>query len=288
MGGAVAEELTEGLLVPGNAVRLNQREEVPRSEAGEGGLGKVRVGGEEVFRGGVAISEVAAAAAGDEDLLAGALGALEHEDAAPAAPCLDGAHEAGGAGAEDEDVDFGHPRRGVDIEIGKIFDGRTILRLSFLANWYLKVMVTMRAPVGVKLTSVLMVVVVLLHLVAILASPLPLRWSMSHGMLRFISTVLGAAVVGIAVSVTECLVLWFYWRGRRWAMWLVLLGCLLTFVSLRHFIIGPPVSHARVLIIYYRIAVAVVVMMYLCTAQARSWFTLHPGHGMIADLEGEQ
>ncbi len=111
---------------------------------------------------------------------------------------------------------------------------------------------------------------------------------MSHGMLRFISTVLGAAVVGFAVSVMECLVLWFYWRGRRWAMWLVLLGCLLTFVSLRHFIIGPPVSHARVLIIYYRIAVAVVVTMYLCTAQARSWFTLHPGHGMIADLEGEQ
>jgi hypothetical protein len=176
----------------------------------------------------------------------------------------------------------------VDLEIGKIFDDRTILRLSFLAIWYLKVMVTLRAPVGIKLTSVLMVVVVLLHLVAILASPLPLRWSMSHGMLRFISTVLGAAVVGVAVSTMECLVLWFYWRGRRWAMWLVLLGCLLTFVSLRHFIIGPPVSHARVLIIYYRMAVAVVVMIYLSTAQARSWFTLHPGHGMIADLEGEQ
>lgn len=174
------------------------------------------------------------------------------------------------------------------LEIGRIIDGYTILRLSFPANWYLRVMVTLRAPVGIKLTSVLMLVVVLLHMVAILASPLPLRWSMSHGMLRFVSAVLGAAVVGIVVSVLECLVLWFYWRGRRWAMWLVLVGCLLTFVSLRHFIIGPSVSHGRVLIIYYRMAVAVVVMLYLCTAQARSWFKLHPGHGMIADLEGEQ
>src|ERR1039458_6630867 len=52
--------------------------------------------------------KVAAAAAGDEDLLAGTLGALEDEDAAPAASRLDGTHEAGGTGAEDEDVDFGH------------------------------------------------------------------------------------------------------------------------------------------------------------------------------------
>ena len=107
VGGAVAKELAKGLLVPGDAVRFDHGEEVLRGEAGEGGLGKVRVGGEEVFRGGIAIREVAAAAAGDEDLLAGTLVRLEDEDAAPAASRLNGAHKAGGAGAEDEDVDFG-------------------------------------------------------------------------------------------------------------------------------------------------------------------------------------
>ena len=97
VGGAVAEELAEGLLVPGDAVLFDQREEVLRGEAGERGLGEMRVGGEEVFRRGVAVGEVAAAAAGDEDLLAGAVGVVEHEHAAAAAAGFDGAHEAGGA-----------------------------------------------------------------------------------------------------------------------------------------------------------------------------------------------
>ena len=108
MGGAVAEELAEGFFVVGDAVLLDQGDEVVRGVAGEGGLGEVGVGGEEVFRRGMEVGEVAAAAAGDEDLLAGAVGVFEDEGAAAAAAGLDGAHEAGGAGAEDEDVDFGH------------------------------------------------------------------------------------------------------------------------------------------------------------------------------------
>ena len=87
--------------MPGNAVCFDQRDEVLRSETGEDGLGEVGVGGKKVFRGGVAISKVAAAPAGDEDLLAGTLGVFEDEDAAPSASCLDGAHEAGSAGTED-------------------------------------------------------------------------------------------------------------------------------------------------------------------------------------------
>ena len=66
------------------------------------------VGGEEVFGAAVDVGEVAAASAGDEDFLAGAFGVVEEEDAAAAAAGFDGAHEAGGAGAEDEDVDFSH------------------------------------------------------------------------------------------------------------------------------------------------------------------------------------
>lgn len=130
----------------------------------------------------------------------------------------------------------------------------------------------MRAPTGIKITTLLMAIVILLHLVAILASPLPLRWNASHGMLRFITTVLGAAVIGIVVVLVESVVLWFYWNGRNWARWLVVLGCLLAFVSLRHFIFGPAVSHGRTLIIYYRLVVAIVTIGYLCTHQARSWF----------------
>jgi hypothetical protein len=53
----------------------------------------------------VNIGEVAAASAGDEDLLAGLFGVVEEQDAASAAAGFDGAHEAGGARSEDDDVE---------------------------------------------------------------------------------------------------------------------------------------------------------------------------------------
>ena len=108
VGGTVAEELAEGFFVIRDAVLFNQGDEVLRGEAGERGLGEVGVGGEEVFRLGVDVGEVAATAAGDENLFAGAVGVLEDEGVATAASSFDGAHEARSAGAKDEDVYFGH------------------------------------------------------------------------------------------------------------------------------------------------------------------------------------
>jgi hypothetical protein len=133
----------------------------------------------------------------------------------------------------------------------------------------------MNPPLGIKLTTLLMAAAVFLHLVAILASPLPLRWDESHGMFLFIASVLGAAVVALAVTAIESLALWFYWHGRNWSRWVVVAGCLLSFVSIRHFTVGPPVSHGRTLIIFYRMAAAVVIMIYLCTPQARTYFARH-------------
>ena len=102
---SVAEELAEGFLVVGDAVLFDERDEVGGGVAGEGGLGEVRVGGEEVFGAGADVGEVAAAAAGDEDLVAGLVGVVEEEDAAAAAAGFEGGHQAGGAGAEDDDVE---------------------------------------------------------------------------------------------------------------------------------------------------------------------------------------
>jgi hypothetical protein len=56
----------------------------------------------------VEVGEVAAASAGDEYFLAGAVGVVEDEGAAVSAASFDGGHEAGGTGSEDEDVDFCH------------------------------------------------------------------------------------------------------------------------------------------------------------------------------------
>jgi hypothetical protein len=87
--------------VVGDAVFFDEGDDVGGGVAGEGGLGEVGIGGEEVLCAAVDVGEVAAASAGDEDLFAGFFGVVEEEDAASAASSLDGAHEAGGSGAED-------------------------------------------------------------------------------------------------------------------------------------------------------------------------------------------
>jgi hypothetical protein len=64
----------------------------------------VGVLGEEVVGAGVEVGEVGAAAAGDEDLLADALGVVKQEDAAAATASGGGTHEAGGASSENENI----------------------------------------------------------------------------------------------------------------------------------------------------------------------------------------
>lgn len=130
----------------------------------------------------------------------------------------------------------------------------------------------MKRPDGIKLTTALMASAVFLHLVAALASPLPVRLNESHGVLSFIFTVLAAAIVGVVIVIVESFVLWFYWRGLNWARWIVVVGCLLCFVSLRHFLGGPPVTRGHEVIIFYRIAIAIFIMAYLTTPSARAWF----------------
>lgn len=61
----------------------------------------------EVFGTGVEIGEVAAASSGDEDLFASAFGVIQDSDGVASAAGLEGAHEASGPCAEDEDVEMG-------------------------------------------------------------------------------------------------------------------------------------------------------------------------------------
>ncbi len=106
-GSPVAKELPQRLLVPGNLVLLYQLQEIGRGVAGQRGLGKVRIRGEEVFGGGVQVGEVTAASTGDQDLLADAVGMFQQENTTAAAACMHGAEQASGAGAHNEHVIVG-------------------------------------------------------------------------------------------------------------------------------------------------------------------------------------
>jgi hypothetical protein len=104
-GGTVAEELPQRLLVIGDAVLFDQRNEVRGGIAGQGRPGEVWIGGEEVFRGAVKIGEVAAASTGDQDLLADAFRVFDQGDATSPLRGYHCAHQAGGAGAEHQYIE---------------------------------------------------------------------------------------------------------------------------------------------------------------------------------------
>jgi hypothetical protein len=64
-GGIVAEELAEGFFVVGDAMLFEECKKIGGRVTCQGGFCEVGIGGEEIFRGGMEIGEVAAAPAGD-------------------------------------------------------------------------------------------------------------------------------------------------------------------------------------------------------------------------------
>ncbi len=76
--GAVTEKLSQSFFVICDSVFFHQGNEVSGRVAGQRRFGKVRVGGEKIFRTAMNIGEVAASAAGDQYLFADALRALQH------------------------------------------------------------------------------------------------------------------------------------------------------------------------------------------------------------------
>ncbi len=101
----IAEQLSQFLLVISNAVLRDQRNEIRRRVACQRRLAEVRIGGKKILRAAMQIGEVAAPAAGDQDLLADAIGVLEHGNSAAALARLDGAHQAGSAAAQDDYIE---------------------------------------------------------------------------------------------------------------------------------------------------------------------------------------
>ena len=132
-GRPVAKELSQRLLVPGDVVFFYQLQEIRRGVAGQRGLGEVRVRGEEVFRRGVQVGEVAAAPTRDQDLFANAswhVPATEHDGRR-------GLHawrrKAGGPGSHDEHVIVG---RHSGCGLSATFLRQTKLRTpGALAGW---------------------------------------------------------------------------------------------------------------------------------------------------------
>ena len=119
----VAEKLAGCFFVIGDAVLLDQLDEVERGEPAERGSAEVRVVGQIVFGLDLEMGEVAASAAGNQDLLADVWRAFKQQHLPAALPGRAAAHQARGTGADDHGVKCGFGRHGCDPITKKIGRG---------------------------------------------------------------------------------------------------------------------------------------------------------------------
>jgi hypothetical protein len=100
---SIAEELALGgavvrmLFVVGDSMFFDELEKVSRSKSSQSRAAKIDVVGEEIVGAATKIREVTAAATGDQNLLAGFIGAFQDDGARTRASGFGGAQESGGA-----------------------------------------------------------------------------------------------------------------------------------------------------------------------------------------------
>ncbi|KGX49621.1 putative O-sialoglycoendopeptidase domain protein [Burkholderia pseudomallei TSV32] len=104
----VAKELTLVLLVPRDAMVLQESEKIARRVARERRAAEMRIRGQIVVRPRVQIREIAAPAARDADLLREPWRVIEQHDAPPELPRHRSRHHAGRARADHRDIEFFH------------------------------------------------------------------------------------------------------------------------------------------------------------------------------------
>ena len=90
--------------MPGNAVLIDQRNEVGGPVAAERGLGEMRVRGNIAVGRGLEVGEIAPATTGNQDLLSGFVGMVDHQHPPAPLPGHCGAHQSGTPGTKDNDV----------------------------------------------------------------------------------------------------------------------------------------------------------------------------------------
>ena len=92
-------------------VFFDESDEIRRRVAGQGGLGEMRIRGNKIFRLAINVCEIAAPAAGNQNLFYDAIRPLQQCDAAATLAGYGGAEKSGGAGTEDHNVETAAQRK---------------------------------------------------------------------------------------------------------------------------------------------------------------------------------
>jgi hypothetical protein len=116
----------------------------------------------------------------------------------------------------------------------------------------------MQRPKGVIVTFILMCITNAMGFFNI-------NWQMPYA---------GVLLISFTVFITiGYAVLWFYWQGRNWARWLVMLECLQCFWNIKYLFHRHPLApRIEPVMITSEAILALYLIWYLNTPTVRTWF----------------
>ena len=128
----------------------------------------------------------------------------------------------------------------------------------------------MQKPTGITVTTVLMCLFLVIGVVITFGRPLPIP-SNAAASPSMIATFVHVGVVVYTLIAAVCI--WFYWSGQEWARWVVMIDCLLVFISLRNIGKAWATSHLNAEVTICQVLLAIFLLYYLNTAPIRAWFS---------------
>jgi len=131
----------------------------------------------------------------------------------------------------------------------------------------------MQRPIGVTITAILMVVNIFADLLlSLLSSTAVVPNANSHGP-TFSLYVVALHIALVAMIAVQGVVVVFYWLGRSWARWFVVVGCLFYLMGLKDLAAQwHQHHHANAGLTIGSASLAVYLLWYLHTGRILHWF----------------
>jgi hypothetical protein len=134
----------------------------------------------------------------------------------------------------------------------------------------------MQRPIGVTITAILMVFNAFADIVISVVAPHATAPNPHSG-----GPVFTPVVIAVHVALITCMALgfftvWSYWRGRPWARWLVLAGCIYYLTGIRFLPSQFHRSPFGAALTIFSVALSLFLIGYLYTLDVRIWFSQPP------------
>jgi hypothetical protein len=132
----------------------------------------------------------------------------------------------------------------------------------------------MQRPIGVTITAILMVVNIFWDVLLSLLSPNVVVPNTSPHGPAFSPFVIALHIALVTFVVVQCVVVLFYWLGRSWTRWFVLVGCIFYLVGLKDLVPQWHRHHSYpdAALTLGSATLAVYLLWYLHTRDVRDWF----------------